>query len=206
MAKVKSRVPTVTIPPNTGSPQIINPFDKKALDPISDVTTHYEYASTISTTDGKLLLINANNPSDTLEIQFVPNELNITRGGKVESVEIIGRNLPFYQFVNGERKIELELLFHTDRRDGQDVLTKVNWIESMTFNETFEEGTPSLFVQFGAVLSDSRWIIETPIKVKLMDFDAEKNFAPRRAQVNLTLCQEFDGVDLKRSQFKKSRL
>ena len=160
--------------------------------------------NTISTTNGVLKLINASDLTDELMLQFVPESIEFTRGGRVEDVSIVGRNLPFYQFVNGDREVSLDLDFHTDTDDGQDVLNKVRWIEKMTYNETFEGGVQSLQIQFGEVFSDKRWIIKPPFTYTLFDFDAEKGYAPRRAKAKLTLCQEETAKPIKRSNFLSS--
>lgn len=159
-------------------------------------------AKQLSTTMGSVLLINANDPNDKLEVQFAPQEIETTRVNKTEEVSIVGRNLPFYQGVSGARKIDLTLEFYTEAEDGKDIHQKVAWIESFTFNETFQESRPSLFIVFGENFVGSRFIIEGDVKTTFADFDAQYNFAPRRATVKITLCQEFSGSDLKRSDWR----
>ena len=154
----------------------------------------------INTVKGLIKLINASDPSDELELQFVPEKLEFERGLNIDEVSIIGRNLPYYQYISGSRSFSVEIDFHTENEDGLDVLGKVRWLESKTINETFQSGLEGLIIQMGEVFSDKIWIIKS-LSYDLMDFDHLKNLAPQRAKVKLTFCQEEIAQGVKRSNF-----
>jgi hypothetical protein len=157
-----------------------------------------------STTGNLIRLINKSNPTDRdLIVQFVPESLGFSRGMRIEDITIIGRNLPFYQYTSGDREFSVELDFHTQEEDGQDVLNNVRWLESKTMNETFQKGACSILVQMGEVFSDKTWIIKS-LSYDLMDFDHLKGLAPRRAKVKLSFCQEETEQGVKRSNFLNS--
>lgn len=48
----------------------------------------------MATTQGKLYFV-ATKSLERLEIQFVPNELGMTRNSDTQSVQVVGRNNPF---------------------------------------------------------------------------------------------------------------
>ena len=153
-----------------------------------------------TTTYGQVKLVNIQS-GDSLDIQFAPQEIETNRTSKVDSVQIIGRNFPHYQGVSGARKLDLKLDFYAERSQF-DIHNKVRWLEALTFNESFQESRPTILILFGENFTDSRFTVEGDVKTTYYDFDASNNYAPRRATCSLTLCQEHNGIDLKRSDWK----
>jgi hypothetical protein len=146
-------------------------------------------------------LINADNPSERIHLQFAPQELASSRDAEVATINIIGRNLPIYHFIQGSRTLSLKLDFYTENGNGSDVLEKIRLIESWTFIEQFTKKAPTLFIRLGSNFTDSRWFIMPPIDVKRYDLDENNNLAPRRASVEFKLCQVSE-KNLKQSEFR----
>jgi hypothetical protein len=154
----------------------------------------------ISTTQGRLYLANYENPSDALEIQFVPKEISMTNGGDSETVSIIGRNFPFYQYSNGERTLKFDIEFYSDTDTRDDVMQKIRKLEGWAMNETFEKGKTILLLKFGGLFSQSKWIIKKAINSTISDFDSDFNVNPRRAKIEIELAQ-YVPIEIKRSSY-----
>lgn len=154
----------------------------------------------LRTLGDECVLINADNPTEKVHLQFAPQELASSRDAEVATINVIGRNLPIYHFINGSRSLSMKLDIYTETGDCSDVLEKIRLIESWTFLESFTQKAPTLFLRLGANFTDSRWCIMPPIDVKRYDLDANYNLAPRRAVIEFKLCQ-VSTSNLKRSEY-----
>src|SRR5690606_14511421 len=85
-----------------------------------------------TTTEGRLYFI-ALTTLDRLDIQFVPDEINISRNPTIASIQVIGRNNPIYHYISGETTLNLQLDFHAMHENRQDVINKCRWLEHLAY-------------------------------------------------------------------------
>jgi len=150
-----------------------------------------------STTNKELYFINTRS-LEYLEIQFVPPSLNFKRNTDTQNVVIIGKNNPLYQYPAGEKLLVFELDFCAIEENRQDVKRRVDWLESLTYNEAYEEPPDTVKLVWGRMMKNQRWIVKN-FDAKLDLFDKQYGWYPRQAYVNLTL-----GLDTRYNPVNKS--
>ncbi len=140
----------------------------------------------MTTTEGKLYFT-ALSTLERLEIQFVPARLSMTRTGNLGEIGVIGRSNPLYHWTNGSKTFSLELDFHSETEDRQDVITKVRWLEALASSDGFVGGQERVRLTFGNLFkSTDIWRVKG-VQANLELFDNEQNMLPRQAYVLLDL-------------------
>lgn len=152
----------------------------------------------MATTQGKLYFV-ATKSLERLEIQFVPNELGMTRNSDTQSVQVVGRNNPFYHYTAGETLLNLELDFHAEREDRQDVIEKCRWLEGLAYNDDYPNPPEVVKLVFGQLFKDEIWVVKS-VNYKLTQFDRLYGFFPKQAKVTVSLALDVKG------NYKKSDL
>ncbi len=152
---------------------------------------------TLTTTEGKLFMVLVSKPEHRLEIQFVPPELSIQRQASTQSVQIVGRNNPLYQYTAGERLLNFKLDFHADEEDRTDVIQKCRWLESLAYNDGYANPPERLFLSWGSLFTTELWVVKG-VNYTLSQFHAEKGFLPCQAFLDLSLALDVD-TDIKKS-------
>ena len=144
----------------------------------------------ISTTDKKLYFL-ALTTGERLEIQFVPPELNYSRTANYASIQVIGRNIPRYQFVNGECNLSLELDFYADEENRVSVIRKCRWMEALTYNNGYRDDVQKVSLVFGDLFRKEVWLVKD-VNYRLSNFNKVKGFMPQQANVQVTLLRDVD--------------
>lgn len=137
-------------------------------------------------TQGQLFLINYQDPTERLTIQFVPPELTITRNTKIGEVEVIGRNNPLYHYTGGSTKLDFDLEFYAEDDLQEEVIGKCKWIESLGYSQGFQQPPPKVKLVFGNIFRDELWTVANP-SYKLGGFDPNNDYAPLFASVKFSL-------------------
>ena len=137
-----------------------------------------------STTEGKLYFV-ALTTLDRLDIQFVP-ELNLGRQANIAKIQIIGRNEPLHQFTGGESTLTFQLDFYAKDEDRLDVIKKVRWLESLTYNDGYKRPAQKVKLVFGDLFTSEIWVVNN-VTTKLSNFNREKGFLPQQAYVDISL-------------------
>lgn len=141
----------------------------------------------ISTTEGKMYLVNIQDPRQKVEIQFFPRDLPFDRAIKSNDIDIIGRNNPLAHHTGGATTFTLNLDFYAEEENLEDVMRRVTMIESWTYNEGFDEGVPPIKVVWGSLFkSQDAWVIKK-CSYRFEQFDKQRGFLPRQAYMDLTL-------------------
>jgi hypothetical protein len=121
-----------------------------------------------STTEGKIYLVELESPFESLEIQFVPEEIVMNRTANVVDFAVVGRNNPLHQYTGGDEKMSLKLDFYSDSERRDDVIKKTRWLESLAQNDAGRRP-------------------QTLVKVTLSMFDSAHGYLPKQAYVDLQL-------------------
>lgn len=141
----------------------------------------------ISTTQGAAYIINLSS-LETMEIQFVLDELTYTRNANYSNIEIIGRNEPKYHYSGGETTMPLILDFHAQDDDRQDVIRKIKWLEALSYGDGYDANPPVIKIVFGEVFKEEQWIVKS-VKPNMSLFVPMFNFLPHQATVSLDLAK-----------------
>lgn len=143
---------------------------------------------TISQTNKQLFIVDLSSPDETMEIQFVPQELRMSGTTNHARMDVVGRNNPLYQYINGEDSIFLELDFYADDENKEDVVERVRWLQSLRYNDGFDRRKKNVLLVWGDLFSNSNlvWIV-TLVNVEYSGFHSEFNYRPVFAKVFVTL-------------------
>ncbi len=142
----------------------------------------------MGTTNGRLYFI-ALRSLERLEIQFVPEKLEINRKPNVQQVEIVGLNLPKLQHQGGGRNITLELDFHAEDQNREDVIRKCLWLESLTYRDGPDKPAERVRLIFGRLFNRDIWMVES-VKYELKNFHRQFDYLPTQAYATVTLVQD----------------
>lgn len=144
-------------------------------------------ANKLSTTKGELYLVELVDPFERLEIQFVPRELDMPRKADLAKMRVIGRNNDLLHYTGGSNTLKLPLEFYSDDDNQyEDVIAKVNWLQSLAMKDGFNGPYRNVKLVFGDVFRYEIWAVES-VDPKIMDFMDDGQWRPLRATVNVSL-------------------
>ena len=123
--------------------------------------------------------------AERLAIQFVPQKLSLQRDSKLSSVEVIGRENPLRYWTSGDTSLNLSLDFHSEVENREDVMRKVRWLESLTYQDA-QGLVPRVKLVFGAMFQEEVWYIRS-VATKLSHFHPQYDWLPCQAYVALSL-------------------
>lgn len=137
-----------------------------------------------TTTEGKLYFIEVDS-KETLEIQFVPEKINVSRTADIVGIKVVARNTPQYQITGGETKLSMKLDFFAEDEDRKDVFTKVRWLESLLY---IDDTKPPSRIQlvFGELYKKELWTLYS-CDYDLELFHRESGYLPQQAWCNVVL-------------------
>jgi len=139
----------------------------------------------MSTTRGLMYFVGVTS-LEKLEIQFVPANIRTTRQGDVQAVEIVGKNNPNYQYTSGETLVRMDLSFHAEDQNREDVITKCRWLEALVYNEGLEDPPERVKLVWGDLYRDEVFTVKS-VDYKLSQFNREAGALPCQATVNIVL-------------------
>ena len=166
--------------------EVLNRQTAKLNEQFSGNTNTKESTAVIKnkTTEGLLYFI-AIDSLERLDIQFVP-DLDIQRNANIATIQIVGRNLPQYQYTGGDTVLNLQLDFHSLEENRTDVINKCRWLEHLTANNGLKKKPSKVKLVFGDVFRDEQWIVKQ-VGYKLNNFHKGYGFLPQQAIVNIQL-------------------
>lgn len=132
----------------------------------------------INTTNGNIFIM-GERTLERLEIQFIPQQLELDRKANITEIGIVGRNTPQYQYLNGSTELAVEFDFHTDERTGMSVVNKVRWLESLLASERYVEPPERVKLIWGKLFRYEMWILKS-MKATYKEFDKTKDGLPRQ--------------------------
>jgi hypothetical protein len=135
--------------------------------------------------DGQLYFI-AVRSLERLNIQYVPNELNIQRNADIEEIKIVGRNNPKHHYSGGSTKLTLELDFYSTDANREDVIKKCRWLESLAANDGYKNPPQQVRLVFGKLFRNEVWVVNS-VDYKLSDFSKPHGYLPVQAYCSIAL-------------------
>lgn len=121
-----------------------------------------------------------------LAFQFVPKAFERNRSVNIDSVAIVGRNVPSYHYTGGETTISFELDFFAEEQSRQDVMRRCNWLEALTYNEGRLVYPHRVVVSFGKMFRNQVWVVKA-CSTTYSNFHKAHGFLPQQAYVRITL-------------------
>jgi hypothetical protein len=144
------------------------------------------------TTEGRLWIVPEREIEKRIEIQFVPASIDWSRSSNIQTIVIVGRNNPLYQYTSGETVLPLKLDFYAQQEDRKDVITTCKFLESLSANNGYKKPPQRIRIIWGDLFKDEMWVIKS-VKYKLDNFDKEFGFLPKQAYVDLDLVLDTKG-------------
>lgn len=138
------------------------------------------------TTEGRLWIIPEKEIEKKIEIQFTLPEISISRTSNIQTIQIVGRNNPLYQYTSGETSFPLTLDFYAQNADRRDVITTCRFLESLSANNGYKNPPQRIRLVYGALFRDEMWVIKS-VKYRLSNFDKEYGYLPKQAYVDMDL-------------------
>lgn len=128
----------------------------------------------------------SNQQLETLRIQTVPDELEVTPTSNWAVIPSIGRNNAFYHYTGGEDALKFTLDWYAVTANKNEVIEKCRWVESLAKSNAYFTAPPRVVLVFGELYQYDTWIIESaPYRLSL--FDRSSSMMPRQAYQELTL-------------------
>ncbi len=124
---------------------------------------------------------------ERLQIQYCPLEIAISRAPNIQTVQVIGRNNPYYFYTAGEDILTLQLDFHAQQNNFKDVKDRCNWLRSKTYNEGMAKPPGKFKLVFGKLFGNETWIIKGAV-IKYSQF---KNYTIPQADGNYGLNTDY---------------
>lgn len=141
-----------------------------------------------NTTDGRMYLI-TERTLERLDIQFTPPDIQVDSRPTIATIQIVGRNTPRYQYIGGEPTIRLTLDFYANEVEGQDVVAKCRFLESLTASDGSEGPFQRVKMIFGDLYKNDMWVVKSA-PYRLFNFDESVGYLPKHATVELTLAKD----------------
>lgn len=144
----------------------------------------------VSTTQQQLYIVELSQPFERLEIQFMP-QVSGSRVANYSKVQVVGRNNPKYHFTGGEDSLRLKMEFMAFSELGDEVWKKIQWLKSLTANDSFVGPAREVSLIFGRIYRNQRWII-TRVDDEPRRFAHDKGMNPIEATVTINLARVTD--------------
>ncbi len=122
----------------------------------------------------------------TMGFQFVPDKLVYNRKADFQSIKVITRNTPKYQYTGGSTTLSLKLDIYAETKSRQDVIERCRALESLTYTNGYKEAIPHIRLVWGALFRDEVWVVQS-VNYELSLFKPDFDFMPQQAYVNITL-------------------
>lgn len=124
---------------------------------------------------------------ERLDIQYVPKEIAISRSANISGVAVVGRNNPLYHYTGGTTEMTLELDFHSEELNREDVIRKCKWLESLAYSDGYSSAPETVRLTFGKLFQNNEtWVVQR-VNYKLSLFMGDHGMLPRQAIVSITL-------------------
>lgn len=163
-------------------------------------------AKRIFNNDLVIVCLDSKGGEERLPIQYMPTELAFSRTPKYAEIEIIGRNTPQYHYTSGVTQLTLQLDFHAEQENRDDVIKKCRWLEHLAYNDGYNKKPKNVVLIWGDLFINhvnyNLWIVKN-VSYKLSQFQSgyldannsiqQLSYLPNQAYVSLTL--EVDAKD-----------
>ena len=143
------------------------------------------------TPKGSLYIIELAEPFERLEFQEVPVEIPWDRTGNYAEIAVPGRNNPLHHYTGGSDLVSLKLQFIYDNSGVANVERDIRWLQSLIANDSYNAPIRRVKIIFGQLFRNETWIVKAA-KATFTDFDSKKNFASRRANVDISFALDTD--------------
>lgn len=139
-----------------------------------------------NTTKDSMYIIEREYPFERLQIQFVPREVKVPRSANVSDITIVGRNDQLQQFISGKETVNIQLEFLSDQPDRRDVISKVDWLKSLTMVDGKNGRYRNVILSMGKLFQGQLWTVRS-VDPTMTHLDGDADWLPIRAKVDITL-------------------
>lgn len=140
--------------------------------------------------------------TQSLTLQFLPQELEFKPTSSWATVKPNGRNNPIYRFTGSEDILEFDISWVANIEQRTDVLVNCRWLEALSKSNGYVNGAHEVLLTLGNVFATRKhWIIESA-EYNLSLFHPQYDMMPTLATQKLKLKRVVEKnpnfVDLKR--------
>jgi hypothetical protein len=142
-------------------------------------------------------------PNERLQIQTVPDSINIDPISNWATIPVVGRNNPFYHYTGGEDEVRFTLDWYAETENQKEVIEACRWVESLSRNDGYEGKAPRVLLVFGELYRFSTWIVaKAPYELKF--FQQGNGFLPIQAYQSLVLKKVSD-INTSRAEIRSNQ-
>lgn len=106
---------------------------------------------------------NGEKPYKSIELPFIPRELEFEPESSIVRLSPIGRNNPHYQFTGSEDSLRFTIEWLSNQLDRADVIEQCRWVESLTKVDGYYGSLHRLRVIWGnnaGIFKNHIWVVE----------------------------------------------
>ncbi|GAB4493327.1 MAG: hypothetical protein OHK0045_22600 [Raineya sp.] len=141
-----------------------------------------------TTSEGKVYIVDLRT-QERLAIQFLPEELNISRTVNIQEIGVVARNNPRQHWVGGKKEISFTFFLLADDDSKTGAKCRAKWLESLTYQDTTTGKTPQVILIWGRQYRQARWVVSR-ISFKEKCFVPEFDYLPQWIEVSINLSQD----------------
>jgi hypothetical protein len=134
-----------------------------------------------------------------LEIRYLPTEVNFKRDASVATIEVAGSNNAPLQWTGGQSSVSFTVGFYSEEEGRQDILQKVDWLESLTYADA-SGNVPAVLLVFGQMYEGFVFALRS-VSTKFENFNRSVA-APIQAQVTLDFALDASSAPLDRNTIR----
>jgi hypothetical protein len=138
---------------------------------------------------GKVYLLELQEPFERLEFQFIPEELAWERVGTWVNVPITGRNNSKKHLTGGEDKLTFQIDFSgIMAQDSRFCIKQVSWLQSLTVMDGFAGIARNVKLVWGEsdLFRHKIWIVRR-VSSRLLNFNSYYGLDPQQALIEIEL-------------------
>lgn len=143
---------------------------------------------TASSTDGQIWIIDLRS-QQKIAVQFVPDELNVSRTVSIANINNVGKNNAGHHFTGGSKELSFKIDILADDEEGKTAKMRAKWLESLTYQDEATGKYPNVLLIWGTQYKNATWIV-SKISFREKLFIPGKNFLPQMIEASITLLQD----------------
>lgn len=121
----------------------------------------------------------------------MPNELQRGNTGETNKIKTVARNNPFIGQSGVETDITFSLDFYSEQEDREDLMSRVKWLEGLTYSEAFNARPVRVRIVWGKFLNKFTYSVNS-VNVRFSQMNQYHDGLPLMAMVDLNLSIDHD--------------
>lgn len=128
---------------------------------------------------------------EQIECQYMPNELTRNNTAEINKIKTVARNNPFPGYSGVETDMMFSLDFYSEQEDREDLMSRVKWLEGLTYGQAFNARPVKIRIVWGRFLNKFTFCVNN-VNVKFAQMNKYHDGLPLMAMVDLNLSLDMD--------------